>query len=356
VSLRIGMYHCRLLEPGVKPGGVQIFVDRLATALTERGHEVTFFTFSTNSAARPYPIVPIRPRSGATSRVVRHFVAPWLFNARPFSAGRFDVVHLHGDDWFYLRRRVPTVRTFYGSALMEALSATSVKRRVSQLAIFALEQLAGRVADASYGIGFDSELLYPSDGLLRCGAPPVPGPPTPAERPTILFIGTWEGRKRGRWLHEVFQREVRPAVPDAELWLVSDRAQPGEGATWLGAPSDAELAERMRQAWAFCLPSTYEGFGLPYLEAMAFGVPVIATRNPGAVDLLADGRAGEIVKDDELGRALIRVLTDAEHRERLRAAGWERAAAFTWDALIADYETAYQLAIERFAARRAGRR
>ena len=343
------MYHCRLPEPGRKPGGVEVFVDRVASALTRRGHDVTVLTYSGAEVPRPYRTVALRPERVGGSRVLRQYVAPWRFNGRALEG--YDVFHFHGDDWFARRRPVPTVRTFYGSALLEALSATSLKRKADQSLIFALELLAARTADARYGIGIDSRTIYAADGVLQCGIDLPQAGLTPSEHPTIAFIGTWEGRKRGRMLHDAFQEHVRPRLPDAELLMVSDRCEPGPGVMWVREPSDEELDEVLRRAWVFCLPSSYEGLGLPYLEAMAWGVPVVATPNPGAEDLLRGGLSGLIVEADDLGPSLTGLLEDPERRAQLSAAGRERAADFAWDHIVDEYERAYGHAIERFRAR-----
>lgn len=347
MTLRIGMYHCTLPQRGKKPGGVSVFVHRLADALQERGHEVTVFAYEEPTVPFGYRVETIRPSCGASSAIVRLYLAAALLNVRPFD-NRFDVAHLHGDDWFYLRRKVPTVRTFHGSALMEALTATSRRRRVNESFVFLLELFARERADAVYGVGPDSHALYRADGLLQCGVAIPTDVRIPADRPTILFVGTWEGRKRGRILHDVFRRVVRPQVPDAQLWLVSDRAEPGEGVTWFESPTDDALAELLRQAWVFCLPSSYEGLGIPYLEAMARGVPVVASYSPGAVDVLAGGEAGQIVADHELGTTLVRLLTQPALRTKYAAAGKRRVAAFTWEVILDHYEAAYSLAIERY--------
>lgn len=349
--MNIAFYHCRLPQQGLKPGGVQVFVDRLAVALQHNGHAVTAFTFAPPSEPRPYAVGVLRPRRAAESRLLRQYVAPWLFNVRPFGS-QFDVAHLHGDDWFYFRRRLPTVRTFYGSALMEAIAATSMKRKLNQSVLFALEQLARARADAVYGIGPDSQLLYRTDGILGCGVPLPSESPCPDRDPTILFVGTWEGRKRGSLLHRVFHQQIRPVLANARLWMVSDYAAEGDGVTWIPSPTDAELADLYRRAWAFCLPSTYEGFGIPYVEALANSLPVVATPNPGAVHVLGSGRYGLIVEPDDLGDALIRALTDDVLRERLAVAARERSREYSWDRLIGQYEQAYELAISRFGARR----
>jgi phosphatidylinositol alpha-mannosyltransferase len=275
--MRIAMYHCKLPEPGRKPGGVEVFVHRLAQGLTHRGHDVEVLTFTSPPDDAAYRVRRIRPHVAGTSRAFRQYVAPWLFNFRSFA--NCDVAHFHGDDWFFLRRTVPTVRTFYGSALLEARSATSLRRRIDKRAVYLLELLAARLATTSYGIGLDSQLIYDTQGLLPIGGVVPVAEGQPAPHPTIMFIGTWEGRKRGAFLHEVFRREVRPAVPDAQLWMVSDFCEPSAGVRWMQAPSDEELSAALAQSWVFCLPSTYEGFGIPYLEAMAHGVPVVSTPN-----------------------------------------------------------------------------
>ena len=82
-------------------------------------------------------------------------------------------------------------------------------------------------------------------------------------------------------------------------------ADVGPGVEVLGRLDDEALAEAYRRAWVFCLPSDYEGFGIPYAEALASGTPVVATPNVGARYVLDDGRAGVIVDLPELGRALV---------------------------------------------------
>lgn len=350
-SLNIALYHCRLPQSGSKPGGVQVFVDRLADALHTRGHTVTAFTFAPPSEPRPYKVEVLRPARAADSKPLRQYVTPWMFNARPFDS-RFDIAHLHGDDWFYFRRRIPTVRTFHGSALMEAVTATSLKRKLNQSVLFGLEQLARRGADAVYGVGPDSQMLYQADGIIGCGVPEPIATASRESNPTILFVGTWEGRKRGSLLHRVFQDKIRPAIGNARLWMVSDYAEEAEGVTWFPNPTDTELAELYQRAWTFCLPSNYEGFGIPYVEAMANGLAVVATPNPGADHVLASGRYGLIVNPDELGEALIDTLVDDGRRERLITASAQRVADYSWDRLVGQYEQAYDLAIRRFHARR----
>lgn len=346
------MYHCLLPSPGRKPGGAEVYVDRLATALTDRGHRVTVWTYAAPTVDPVYEVKVLRPARVAGHKLLRQYVGPWQLNA--VNWGDNDVVHLFGDDWFFLRRTRPTVRTFLGSAAFESATATSRRRKADQRLLFGLEQWSAKLATVSYGIGLESELLYRCAGTLPSGidvSPPEDRRPAP--EPAILFVGTWDGRKRGSFLYDVFQREIRPEVPDARLWMVSDWAPEGDGVTWFAHPTDAELAALYDSAWVFCLPSRYEGFGLPYLEAAARGLPVVSTPNTGALALLGmstDGHsAGAVVADDDLGEALINLLENQSLRESLGRRALARASDFSWDRVVALHEDAYATALERAA-------
>ena len=114
----------------------------------------------------------------------------------------------------------------------------------------------------------------------------TPWPVEKTPEPSVLFVGALDGRKRGRFLLEGFLKTVRPMHPDASLTIVGGTGPEHPGVTYLTGVSDAELADLYRRAWVYASPSTYEGFGLPYLEAMACGTPVVASANPGSVDVL----------------------------------------------------------------------
>ena len=100
----------------------------------------------------------------------------------------------------------------------------------------------------------------------------------------------------------------------------------------LGHVPDELLPGLYAGAEAFALPSRYEGFGLPVLEAMAAGTPVVAAAT-GALPETCGGAARLVPADGEAVRdALLALLADDAERERLRAAGLARASGFTWDA------------------------
>jgi hypothetical protein len=347
--LRIAMYTSSLAQPGRKPGGVDVLINHLANTLSQRGHQVTIWSYSPAPRGALYGHVQMLPRSIATRQFARTLIAPLRLNSISF--GDAQVVHLHGDDWFFFRRDRPTMRTLYGSALYEMRHATRTRRMISQAALVPLEALACRLATDAYG-------MIPGDGpvhrlrgyLPGAAAADIAAPSERSAQPSVLFVGTWRGRKRGSLLRDEFVRHVLTAHPDAELWCVSDACEESESVRWIRTPTDEQLEELYRRAWVFCLPSSYEGFGLPYVEAMARGLPVVASPNPGARFLTCDGRDGLLVADAALGSTLAELLGDAERRAALAAAGRQRAAEFTWERAAERHETAYRSAIERFHA------
>jgi glycosyltransferase involved in cell wall biosynthesis len=345
--LRIAQFHSTLPEPGRKVGGVEVFVHRLANRLVDRGHEVTMFTFGARPDDARYTLASAGPSWLGAKRVARLTLAPLALNRLP-QAG-FDVLHLNGDDWFMGHRTIPTVRTFYGSALFEARTATSRQRRITQTMVYPLEAIASRLATLSFDIGSELPRGYRTDGSLALAVTePSPEGATRTRHPSVLFVGTWEGRKRGAFLADRFAEEVLPQHPQAKLMMVSDRCEERPGVTWVRFPTDQEMSRLYRSAWLFCMPSTYEGFGMPYLEAMMHNLPVVATPNPGA-RLLLKGGAGALTADTALGRTLSALLEDEGSRARLATAGRARAMDFSWERVLSEHETAYERAIGAFA-------
>ncbi len=114
----------------------------------------------------------------------------------------------------------------------------------------------------------------------------------------------------------------------------------------MSTPDDAQLADLYRRAWVFAYPSTYEGFGLPYLEAMASGTAVVATPSAAAGRFLADG-LGRIVADADFGSTVGDLLRDLAAREDLETQGRDAVAGYTWPAIARRHRELYEEAIAR---------
>jgi glycosyltransferase involved in cell wall biosynthesis len=155
--------------------------------------------------------------------------------------------------------------------------------------------------------------------------------------PYLLTVGAAD-RRKNLGLVERAMRRVIETVPDATLVLAGPRRK-GKNAPvdppWqrtLGFVSDEDLVTLYRQAAALVAPTSYEGFGLPVLEAMRFGAPVICARASSLPEVA--GSAAQWVNPDddaELAAAIRRTLTDDALRARMRAASLVQAEHFSWD-------------------------
>ena len=165
--------------------------------------------------------------------------------------------------------------------------------------------------------------------------------------PYLLFVGTIEPRKNLERLIEAWysidsldRHNAKLVIVGATGWMVDDminRSVVDHLIEFKGFVDDDELAGLMSGAMAFVYPSLYEGFGLPVLEAMAQGIPVL-TSDRGATREVADNAA--ILIDPEsvssIRDGLIRLLKDDALRSELSRRGVERAASFSWERTAQD--------------------
>jgi len=350
--MKIGIFHSTLPASGRKPGGVEIFVHRLATALANAGADIEVISFTKAPDNAPYRHHQLFKRLSrfSSSRFFMIVVLPILLNIERFKT--YDVIHFHGSDWFYARRCAASVRTFHGSALWEARTATGLKRKLSQYMLYPLEHLARWLADVTIGIGAEAKQIYQADYLGRLFSSRelfFPGPKT--SEPSFIFIGTWKGRKRGAFVAETFMKSVVPLLPTATLFMACDHVPQCRSIVNLLNPPDDVVAQVLRRSWALLSASTYEGFGLPYLEALMSGTAIITTGNSGASFVLDGGNYGCIATDGEFASRIVELTRNTRMRQDYEERGLARAEEFLEARVLADSFTAYNHAIDKFAAR-----
>lgn len=186
----------------------------------------------------------------------------------------------------------------------------------------------------------------------------------PADDPFILYLGGFDSRKQLEQLFAAYTFVVRahgefiplvlagrepawgaPLFPNMREYA-AEMEIPDESLLWIGYVDEADKPSLYRLARVFAFPSAYEGFGLPVLEAMASGTPVVANEIPVFDELVADGafliEPGSATK---MGGAIMALLEQDDLYESVRNAGAARATNFTWRKTARETLTVYERAL-----------
>jgi glycosyltransferase involved in cell wall biosynthesis len=311
------------------PSGTAVYVERLTAALAALGVDVEH----TAAPVHRYLNLPVEmawthgvlPRRARGFDVLHHPL-PALSRAAPCPqvVTVQDLSHLRVPECFNRRfREVAAVRhraAARGAAVVVVPSESTAADVRSRWA-------AQRIVVAPYGPGQQ------------------PGPDR-GEARHFLYVGDDEPRKNLGRLLEAYAR-YREQAPAAPLDLVLAGASAARaGAPGVRGESSPDLPELHRHAAALVIPSLYEGFGLPALEAMHAGTPVIAGRTAGLAEVCGD--AARLVDPRDAGsieQALVDVASTPPLREALRRRGLERAARFSWEQCARAHLDAYTLAV-----------
>jgi glycosyltransferase involved in cell wall biosynthesis len=162
-------------------------------------------------------------------------------------------------------------------------------------------------------------------------------------QPYVLFVGTLEPRKNLVRLIRAYRRVAATGLPHALVlvgalgWhhdaLMREIALSGPGEIALTGPLPPEDLDALyRAADVFVYPSLYEGFGLPVIEAMARGIPTVASNTSSLPEVAGEAALGVNPRSvREIAQAIETVLTDLDLADRLSIAGRRRAERFSWD-------------------------
>jgi glycosyltransferase involved in cell wall biosynthesis len=340
--------------------GIARYAVQLGTALELQGAEVRRFAVGRGA----FPPPPGTRRLPVPARLLTPWWRVTRWPAAERLVGGADVVHATGSP--VPATRAPLVVTVHDVAALRYPDLHPPRHAQQQRALVATLGRAAAIITVSATTADDLvQLGIRADGIVVAplGLTPLPDPTPPvATRPDgeyLLTVGETSPRKRYQVVLEALSRlgsgprlvMVGPPAGDEEhLRVLIAELGLTERVTRLGAVSDAELSWLYRHATALCFPSISEGFGLPVLEALAAGLPVIASDISATRELAAGLAIYPGSEDaDDWAEAIEMLAADPGLRERIAREGVERAAEFTWERTAAATLGAYRLALERAA-------
>lgn len=252
---------------------------------------------------------------------------------------------------------LPLMRRFPVGALYRRAFETASTVAISHYTQKVLLQAAPRTHSRVIVLGVDAAKL---------ASTAVDAQPFPKRGPVILFVGAVKARKGAIQLVRAIAR-VRDRYADVQCVIAGSlKAEPdyvahlrtevmrlGLAETVLlpGHVSHEDLIRWYRTADLFCVPSMndgwrFEGFGQVYLEAGAFGIPALGTRECGAADAIDEGMTGLLVSqssiETELPKAILKLLDNPELRLQMGEANRSKAERTTWESVALQYISLYE--------------
>jgi glycosyltransferase involved in cell wall biosynthesis len=359
-------------------GGLETIADRLASGLAERGHEVSLLAgvVPCRHSRRDFPsgvgvtCVPMLPNTWLVTRLLAR-----AFGAQPLNVQSLTFV---GSCLAHRTARRELIGAHIVVSLLEG-EAVLLSRYLASRGVGTIYYFSGGI-DPGWAYRDRSTLrlatsetvadhcrrehAYRTDGVLVPGvARELLDGPLAAERsgePRLLHVGRLEDNKRVAALLPIIEALAR-RFPALTLRLAGDGPERPRlerevrelglagRLIFRGALTAAEVRQELRQATLLLLPSSYESFGIVALEAMAAGVPVVASELP-ALREATGGHAYLLPPEDNAlwVRTIGRLLGDGSERRTTAARGRAWAARFTWDRVVDRFE--------QFAYQAAGRR
>ena len=359
--MRVGLDGYPLAEPRT---GVGHYTLELARALARIAPSDQFelvspapFSFNALAEINQANLSNLRAVHLKTSRIRGHWWAVGL----PLYAknARFDL--FHGTNFevpFWNRRTVVTIHDL--SALLHREKHRDSLARRARLRLPLVAKLARKIITPTESVKREvcehlrvkANKVIAIPSAARQSFRPVPSEQTVATRKRLaieddflLFVGTLEPRKNLLTLLKAFEQIVRQTslrpqlvIAGGEGWLMDEtfwfikHSGIGDRLRFTGYLGDDELRALYSACRIFIYPSLYEGFGLPPLEAMACGAPVIAGRVPALQEVL--GNAARLVDPlnvEALAGSIGELIENDEERRRLAENGPKHAAKFSWE-------------------------
>lgn len=336
--LKIGIVFSDLPQEGEKPGGVSIVVHELANALVRIGNFVRIYSYQEKPKDALYEVEKISP--WLSLRFSRRLFLP--FQLLTLSFKDLDILHLHGEDWAFVNRKIPTIRTFHGCSINEAKFADNLKSKIIFALYHPLELWAEKLATTSVGIGDDTIKLLGVKQIIPNGyAQDLYYPSQKSSKPTAIVVGTLEGRKKAKEAIKMLL-SLKEEMSDLVIHAVIDKPYDHPSVqNWIGI-SREQLAKLVRESWIGVSTTLYEGFGIYYLEWMASGTIPISFNNIGTKSLIFKNKAGFLSNNiSQLRESALLILQDSSVRERYSQNAILASKQLTWNNIAEQYQQLY---------------
>jgi glycosyltransferase involved in cell wall biosynthesis len=269
-----------------------------------------------------------------------HYVLPPLVATRSVVTIH-DCIHLRFPQYLPNRIAHAYAQYFMATAAKKASRILTVSEASKRDIIHFLRTPASKIEVVLNG--FDERLTTPTDDEMARVRDRFQ-----LDGPFVLYAGNIKPHKNVDRLIEAFAMLRTRGLENVTLLIIGDeiskysslrrlvhRHQIRQQVRFLGFVSTDTLAALYRLARAFVFPSLYEGFGLPPLEAMASGTPVITSNTSSLPEVVGDAALLiDPLNTEELADAMVRVLTDDALRADLVKRGFERVKQFSWDASV----------------------
>jgi len=352
--------------------GVGEYIHQLVRAYTAvHRDEVLLFT----SSWKDRPAANVEAETGAhvidrrvPVRVLNYLWHRFEWPPADMLAGPLDVVH-SAHPLLMPARRAAQVVTIHDLFFLSSAHHTTaeVRRDYPELGAAHARRADAIVTSTQYGRSQIVERLGVAPERIYVCPPGAPAWRTLGREPNvpadgcILFVGTLEPRKNVGALLDAYERLIGRVPPMPRLvlagratsaasgWLARIRSAPLAGrVTHLGYVAGEGREDLYRSARVLVMPSLDEGFGLPALEAMSAGVPVIVSSR-GSLPEVVGGAGAQVdpLDVDALADALERAAFDQDWATRAAQAGLARAQAFTWAESARTLHRAYRDAVDR---------
>jgi glycosyltransferase involved in cell wall biosynthesis len=308
----------------------------LANQFVKSGHDVTVFS-PHDTAPNDALYKHIEVRLTGKLRTLK-----WAVSLSKIDFSSYDYLHCTGDD-HYVKTSNKTchLRQYHGNSLSEFKYARTPAAKLRNIMLYTTELLTGLRADILTCVSTRAATpLSSRTVVVPCGVDLGTFTPGGSKslQPSVLFVGTLESRKRGDLLVDAFVSSVKVKFPAAVLNIVRETKPVGHQDIHVhGFVDQSKLVALYRSSWVFCLPSSYEGFGVPYIEAMGCGTAVVATANDGSLDVLENGKYGIVSSPASLGLDLVSLLSDSDRLRSLATLGLDRSKEYTWTSVVSKY-------------------